>query len=83
MQIGICDDNAEARLALRAALERALDRRRSEGVFLKFSSSAWRLPPLTVFFIIVQMSSVCPQWGRGVEASFFHLWVGPSLAAGL
>lgn len=38
MQIGICDDNAEARLALRAALERALDRRRSEGVFLEFSS---------------------------------------------
>ena len=38
MQIGICDDNAEARLALRAALERAFDRRRSEGVFLEFSS---------------------------------------------
>ena len=38
MQIGICDDDAEARLALRAALERAFDRRRSEGVFLEFSS---------------------------------------------
>ena len=38
MQIGICDDNAGARLALRAALERAFDRRRSEGVFLEFSS---------------------------------------------
>ena len=38
MQIGICDDSAEARLALRAALERALDRRQSEGGFLEFSS---------------------------------------------
>lgn len=38
MQIGICDDSADARLALRAALERALDRRQSEGAFLEFSS---------------------------------------------
>ena len=39
LRIGICDDSAGARIALRAALERALDRRRSgEGVFFEFSS---------------------------------------------
>lgn len=38
LRIGICDDSAEARIALRAALERALDRRRSEGTFFEFSS---------------------------------------------
>ena len=34
LRIGICDDSADARIALRAALERALDRRRGEGTFL-------------------------------------------------
>ena len=29
LRIGICDDSADARVALRAALERALERRRS------------------------------------------------------
>lgn len=39
LRIGICDDSAEARIALRAALERALDRRRSgEASFFEFSS---------------------------------------------
>ncbi len=38
LRIGICDDSAEARIALRAGLERALDRRRSEGTFFDFSS---------------------------------------------
>lgn len=39
LRIGVCDDSAEARIALRAALERALDRRRSEGAsFFEFSS---------------------------------------------
>lgn len=39
LRIGICDDSAEARVALRAALERALDRRRSgEASFFEFSS---------------------------------------------
>lgn len=38
LRIGICDDSAEARLALRAALERALDRRKGEGTFFEFSS---------------------------------------------
>lgn len=39
LRIGICDDSAEARIVLRAALERALDRRRSgEGTFFEFSS---------------------------------------------
>ena len=39
LRIGICDDSAEARIALRAALERALERRRSpEGAFFEFSS---------------------------------------------
>ena len=38
-RIGICDDSADARVALRAALERALDRRRSiGGIFFEFSS---------------------------------------------
>ena len=39
VRIGICDDSAEARIALRAALERALERRRSGGAsFFAFSS---------------------------------------------
>lgn len=38
LRIGICDDSAEARIALRAALERALDRRKGEGTFFEFSS---------------------------------------------
>lgn len=38
LRIGICDDSAEARVALRAALERALDRRKGEGTFFEFSS---------------------------------------------
>ncbi len=38
LRIGICDDNMEARITLRAALERALDRRRTEGMFFEFSS---------------------------------------------
>ena len=37
LRIGICDDSAEARVALRAALERALERRRSgEASFFEF-----------------------------------------------
>lgn len=39
LRIGICDDSAEARLALRASLERALDRRRNpEASWFEFSS---------------------------------------------
>ncbi len=39
LRIGICDDSADARVALRAALERALERRRSAGAsFFEFSS---------------------------------------------
>lgn len=39
LRIGICDDSADARVALRAALERALERRRSgEASFFEFSS---------------------------------------------
>nr|WP_325211750.1 LytTR family DNA-binding domain-containing protein [uncultured Oscillibacter sp.] len=39
LRIGICDDAAGARIALRAALERALERRRSgEASFFEFSS---------------------------------------------
>ena len=38
LRIGICDDSADARIALRAALERALDRRRGAGTFFEFSS---------------------------------------------
>ncbi|MCI9610352.1 MAG: response regulator transcription factor [Oscillibacter sp.] len=39
LRIGICDDSADARVALRSALERALERRRSgEAVFFEFSS---------------------------------------------
>lgn len=37
-RVGICDDSAEARVALRAALERALERRKGEGTFFEFSS---------------------------------------------
>ena len=40
LRIGICDDSADARVALRAALERALERRRSgaDTSFFEFSS---------------------------------------------
>ena len=38
LRIGICDDVYDARLVLRAALERALERRRVEGRFFEFSS---------------------------------------------
>ncbi|MCI8398602.1 MAG: response regulator transcription factor [Oscillibacter sp.] len=39
IRIGICDDNAGARIALEAAVERALERRRSGGAaFFHFSS---------------------------------------------
>lgn len=38
LRIGICDDNLDARLTLRAALERALERQRTEGQFFEFSS---------------------------------------------
>ena len=39
LRIGICDDSADARVALRAALERALERRRSpDASFFEFSS---------------------------------------------
>ena len=38
LRIGICDDLSEARMTLRASLERALDRRRMEGQFYEFSS---------------------------------------------
>ncbi len=37
LRIGICDDVYDARIALRAALERALERRRTEGRFFEFS----------------------------------------------
>lgn len=38
LRIGICDDELQARLALHSALERALDRRRSQGEFFEFST---------------------------------------------
>ena len=38
LRIGICDDNASARLTLRAALERSLEGQRAEGRFFEFSS---------------------------------------------
>lgn len=38
LRIGICDDLYDARMTLRAALERALDRRKTEGQFREFSS---------------------------------------------
>lgn len=38
LRIGICDDVYDARMTLRAALERALDRRRTEARFWEFSS---------------------------------------------
>lgn len=38
LRIGICDDQSEARLALRAALERALDQRHTQGEFFEFSA---------------------------------------------
>ncbi len=38
LRIGICDDVGDARMTLRAALERALDRRHTQGRFFEFSS---------------------------------------------
>lgn len=43
LRIGICDDVCDARMALRAALERALDRRCTQGRFFEFSSGKWLL----------------------------------------
>ncbi len=43
LRIGICDDVCGARMALRAALERALDRRCTQGSFFEFSSGKWLL----------------------------------------
>ena len=37
LRIGICDDVYDARLVLRSALERVLERRRTEGRFFEFS----------------------------------------------
>lgn len=38
LRIGICDDVYDARLVLRSALERILERRHVEGRFFEFSS---------------------------------------------
>ena len=38
LRIAICDDNADARLALRSALERLMEERRTEGSFFEFST---------------------------------------------
>lgn len=38
LRIGICDDLADARLVLRSALERILERRKIQGQFFEFSS---------------------------------------------
>ena len=38
LRIGICDDEAGARLKLRAQLERLLDKRAVQGQFYEFSS---------------------------------------------
>ncbi len=38
LRIGICDDNADARIALQAALERAVEQRRTQARFFAFSS---------------------------------------------
>lgn len=38
LRIGICDDVYDARLVLRSALERVLERRRTESQFFEFSS---------------------------------------------
>lgn len=37
LRIGICDDSADARMSLRSAVERALERRRSGAEFFEFS----------------------------------------------
>ncbi len=47
LRIGICDDELQARLALRSALERALDRRRSQAQFFEFSTGEGFLRWLT------------------------------------
>ena len=38
LRIGICDDVYDARLVLRSALERVLEKRRVQGQFWEFSS---------------------------------------------
>ena len=42
LRIGICDDVYDARLVLRSALERILERRHVEGRFFEFSSGEGR-----------------------------------------
>jgi len=65
VRIGICDDLCDARLALRWALERALDRRRSEGTFFEFSSGEgllrWmekHLGELDLVFLDIEMDEL-------------------------
>ena len=38
LRIGICDDVYDARLVLRAALERAVEKRRTAAAFFEFSA---------------------------------------------
>ena len=65
LRIGICDDNASARLALRAALERALERQRAQGRFFEFSSGegllGWlqkHLGELDLVFLDMEMGAL-------------------------
>ena len=65
LRIAICDDSAEARMTLRAALERALERRRMEGLFFEFSTGEgllhWmerRAGELELAFLDIEMSGM-------------------------
>ena len=65
LRIGICDDNASARLTLRAALERSLEERRTEGRFFEFSSGegllGWlskHLGELDLVFLDIEMRAL-------------------------
>lgn len=62
LRIGLCDDVADARMALRAALGRALERRGTEADFFEFSSGSgllrWmgsRAGELDLIFLDVEM----------------------------
>lgn len=65
LRIGICDDNSEARFALRSSLERITERRSIETVIYEFSSGEntlkWlhsRAGETDILFLDIEMSGI-------------------------
>lgn len=87
LRIGICDDIYDARLVLRAALERVLEKRRVQGQFREFSSGEGLLRwleshagELDLVFLDMEMGELdgmetaraAPSGGRRTAAGVRH-----------